>query len=155
MPRIKRSARKSKNMASSSRPRREVPESANLANFRNDDCATSFDTGFAKRTVIQGRNIELDLIGELDHYGHFQFQGWEILCEMGRYVYPKYVRKFFANMTWTRDVDGLTIRSSVGRKLIELTVEKLSEIMGIPWHVYEQKLGLRKICHYTFSGQRP
>ncbi|KAB1211115.1 hypothetical protein CJ030_MR6G018101 [Morella rubra] len=135
MPRIKHSARKSKNTTSSSRQRREVPESANLADFRNDDCATSFDMDFAKRTMIRGRNIELNLIGESNLYGHFQFQGWENLCEMGRYVYPKYVRQFFANMTWTRDIYGLTIRSFVGRKLIELTVEKLSEIMGIPYRV--------------------
>ncbi|KAB1215045.1 hypothetical protein CJ030_MR4G018823 [Morella rubra] len=142
-PRIKRCARKCKNTASFSRPRRELLESADLTNFRNDDCATAFDTDFAKRTVIRGRNITLDLIGELDLYGHFQFQGLENLCEMGRYVYLKYVRQFFANMTWTRDVDGLTIRSLVGRKLVELTVEKLSEIMRIPCrreHVYEQKV---------------
>ncbi|KAB1215752.1 putative pectinesterase/pectinesterase inhibitor 13 [Morella rubra] len=129
IPRIKRYARKSKNTVSSSRPRIEVHESPNLANFRNDDCVISFDLDFAEKTVIRGRNIELDLLGELDLYGHFQFQGWENLCEMGRYAYPK--------------DNGLTIRNLVGRKLIELTVEKLSEIMGIPCrreHVYEQKV---------------
>ncbi|KAB1216091.1 hypothetical protein CJ030_MR4G027173 [Morella rubra] len=83
MPMIKRCAVKTKNKASSLKTGREMLDGVDPADFRNHDCATSFYTNFPQRMVMRGRNIKLDVLDELELYGHFQFKGVRVCVKWG------------------------------------------------------------------------
>ncbi|KAB1201580.1 hypothetical protein CJ030_MR0G002897 [Morella rubra] len=109
MVRIKHATEKGKEKVGTSRKRKELLEGDNSSNFRDDECASKYEDDFSRR------------------------KGWKNLLDMGKNVYPKYVRMFFSNMKISKHVGGsLTIKSLLHRKEVELDPAKLGRILGIP-----------------------